>query len=275
MNATDAVIGFIGGGNMAQAIIRGLLAAGHPAGNIHAADPADSQQQALRALSPGLQVGADNRALAERCDVLVLAVKPQIMGAVVTALRDCNRPPQQVVISIAAGIPLARLAGWLGGKPALVRVMPNTPALVGAGMAGLYAAAAVDTTARALADYVMTATGATLWVDDEALIDAVTAVSGSGPAYFFLVMEAMQAAGEELGLSAEQAALLATRTAAGAGLLATQSDEPAAVLRERVTSPGGTTAAAIAALENGGIRGIFRTALIAARDRAIELGKGS
>ncbi len=272
MDASNAVIGFIGGGNMAQAIIRGLLDAGHPAGRIHVADPAEAQQQALHALSPGLQVGADNAQLAERCDVLVLAVKPQIMQPVAEALQNVARPAGQVVISIAAGVTLATLAGWLGGNPALVRVMPNTPALIGAGMSGLYADPGIAADARELAGYIMAATGETLWVDDEALIDAVTAVSGSGPAYFFLVMEAMQAAGEELGLSASQAALLATRTAAGAGLLAAQSAEPVAVLRERVTSPGGTTAAAIDVLENGNLRDMFRTAMIACRDRAVELG---
>ena len=153
--------------------------------------------------------------------------------------------------------------------------MPNTPALVGAGMSGMFADSSVDAAGRELAAYVMDATGSTLWVSDEALIDAVTAVSGSGPAYFFLVIEAMQTVARDLGFSEEEARLLTTRTAVGAGLLAAQSADSAATLREKVTSPGGTTAAALEQLEAGGIRDIFRSALMAARDRAVELGKDS
>lgn len=273
MNTTELSIGFIGGGNMAQAIIRGLVAAGHDPARLHVADPSSQQQADIRSISASIHVSADNGEVSELCDVLVLAVKPQILPDVAQALPHTLRPASQLVISIAAGITMASLRSWFGSTPRLVRVMPNTPALIGAGMSGLYAGHDLDSIARGWADYVMEATGDTLWVADEALIDAVTAVSGSGPAYFFLIIEAMQDVARELGFDEQQARLLTTRTAAGAGLLAAQSDEPAATLREQVTSPGGTTAAALAELEAGGIRDIFRTALLAARDRAVELGK--
>jgi len=273
MRENQLRIGFIGGGNMAQAIIRGLLAAGHEPDKLMVADPSAEQQQKLREISVDIRVGEDNAVLAEICDVLVLAVKPQILAEVARNLSATERPSDQLVISVAAGITLDSLQNWLGNSPRMVRVMPNTPALIGAGMSGLYANQDLDSIARGWANYVMEATGDAIWVNSEALIDAVTAVSGSGPAYFFLIMEIMQEVAVELGLEPAQAELLATRTAAGAGLLATQSEETAATLREQVTSPGGTTAAAIQALEAGGIRDIFRAAMTAARDRAVELGK--
>ena len=272
MDTNELSIGFIGGGNMAQAIIRGLLAAGHSAQRLHVADPSSEQQAAVRSLSSGINLQDDNAELAGLCDVLVLAVKPQILPDVAQALPHAARPPSQLVISVAAGITMASLRRRFGNASRIVRVMPNTPALIGAGMSGLYAGNDLDSIARGWADYVMEATGDTLWVADESLIDAVTAISGSGPAYFFLIIEAMQDVARELGFDEQQARLLTTRTAAGAGLLAAASDESAATLRERVTSPGGTTAAALEQLEQSDIRAIFRKALIAARDRAIELG---
>lgn len=273
MNTNELSIGFIGGGNMAQAIIRGLLSAGHEPARLHVADPSAEQQGSVRQINPSIHVSADNGEVAEVCDVLVLAVKPQILPQVAAALPHKLRPVSQLVISIVAGITTATLRTWFSDSPRLVRVMPNTPALIGAGMSGMYAGHDLDTIARGWADYVMEATGETLWVSDEALIDAVTAVSGSGPAYFFLVIEVMQEVAREMGFDEQQARLLTTHTAAGAGMLAAQSDEAAAVLRERVTSPGGTTEAALAELERGNIRDIFRNAMIAARDRAVELGK--
>lgn len=275
MQHEQHTIGFIGGGNMAQAIIRGLLKAGHPASRICVADAAEQQRGLLAAIDPALQVSADNAMPAASADLLVLAVKPQQLQSVVQGLVVAvDRPAGQVVMSIAAGITLRALNEWFHDGAALIRVMPNTPALVGAGMAGLYAADNVSASARDLAAYAMSATGRTLWLDSEQELDLVTAVSGSGPAYFFLIMEALQEIGTELGLSPAAARLLATQTALGAGLLAADSDDPPATLRARVTSPGGTTAAAVAALEAGGIRDIFRTALIAARDRSKELGAG-
>lgn len=273
MDRAHTDIGFIGGGNMAQAIIKGLLAAGHAPAAIRVADPAPEQQGNLRQLHPELRVTDDNAGLAGSVDLLILAVKPQIMAAVAAPLAAIERPRDQVVMSIAAGVTLASLRQWHPKKTQLVRVMPNTPALVGAGMAGLYADADVGTAGRELAEYAMAATGKALWVESEAQLDAVTALSGSGPAYFFLLMEIMADIGRELGLSPAAAQLLATQTAAGAGTLAAQSNVSPGKLRERVTSPGGTTAAALAELESGGIRAIFRTALLAARDRAVELGQ--
>lgn len=267
-------IGFIGGGNMAQAIIKGLLDAGHEARRLMVADPSLQQQQALRMLGADISVGHDNQEPAVMCDVLVLAVKPQLLAEVAQQLPQDDRPHNQLIISVAAGVTLKSLRGWLGDEPRLVRVMPNTPALVGAGMSGLYADD-IDSSGRNLAEYVMGAAGEVLWVNDEAMIDTVTAVSGSGPAYFFLLIEIMQQVGMEMGLDENQARLLATKTASGAGLLAIQSDADAATLRARVTSPGGTTAAALETMEAGGIRDIVRRAMIAARDRAVALGEGS
>lgn len=270
MNHSDLRIGFIGGGNMARAMISGLLRAGHAATRISVADPDAGQRQAVSALDKRINASADNDAVAAAADVLVLAVKPQIMGAVATALGD--RPGSQLVLSIAAGLTLATLARWLGADTAVVRAMPNQPALVGAGMTVLAAAAAVTPEQRNQASYVASAAGETGWVEDEALIDAVTAVSGSGPAYFYLLMELLEAGARDLGLAPELARQLAVQTAYGAGLSARESNGDPAALRRSVTSPGGTTEAAIASLESGGIRDIVSQALLAARDRSIELG---
>jgi pyrroline-5-carboxylate reductase len=268
-----ARIGFIGGGNMAQAIIRGLLQAGHPAENIRVSDPSADQLQAIKSLHTALKTDADNAALAADCDVLVLAVKPQIMAAVATPLGQVNRTADQVVISVAAGITLASMRTWFSDDAALIRVMPNQPSLVGEGMSGLCASRNVNAQGKDVANYVMKATGAVAWIEDEQLMDAVTAVSGSGPAYFYLIMEIMQQVAEEFGFDATTARTLATRTALGAGMVAAQSNEDLKLLRERVTSPGGTTAAALQSLEESGIRDIFRNALTAARERSVELGK--
>jgi pyrroline-5-carboxylate reductase len=270
---TNIHIGFIGGGNMAQAIIRGLLQAGHPAGNISVADPAPRQQQAVASLDKEIELTDDNAVLAKKSAVLVLAVKPQIMSAVAAPLGKTDRPVDQVVVSVAAGVTLESMGNWFGADSALVRVMPNQPALVGEGMSGLCANSKVNNSGKALAAYVMEATGKALWLDDESLMDAVTAVSGSGPAYFYLVMEIMQEVAEELGFDKATARDLCVQTALGAGRVAAASDDDLATLRERVTSPGGTTEAALKTLEASGIRDMFRSALHAARDRSVELGK--
>lgn len=270
---TGIGIGFIGGGNMAQAIIRGLLSAGHPARKISVADPASGPQEIVAAIDTAITLTTDNTLLAESCDVLVLAVKPQIMAAVAKPLSQADRPANQIVVSVAAGITLESMQSWFGADTALIRVMPNQPALIGEGMSGLCANPNVSEAGKELATYVMEATGKVLWFDDEQQIDAVTAISGSGPAYFYLVMEIMQQVAEELGLDAETARTLCTQTALGAGRLAAISGEDLSELRERVTSPGGTTAAALQILEQSGIRDMFRTALQAARDRSVELGQ--
>ena len=274
MSNQNISIGFIGAGNMAQAIIRGLLNAGHPATRIFIADPATEQQRAVSSINADISCSTDNTDLASRVDVLVLAVKPQLMAACVAPLADISRPHDQLIVSVAAGITLESLAHWFGSDAALVRVMPNQPALVGAGMSGLCAGSETNTDARNKAAYVMQATGNIVWLEEEALMDAVTAVSGSGPAYFYLVMEIMQqVAEEEFGFDAHTARELVTQTALGAGKTATVSEEQLAALRAQVTSPGGTTAAALQSLEAAGIRDMFRAALKAARDRSVELGR--
>jgi len=266
-------IGFIGGGNMAQAIIRGLVAVGHDASRIAVADPAEEQRQLVAAIDSDIELTADNTSIAATSELLVLAVKPQIMPAVCQSLAKTPRNPQQILISVAAGITLHSLAGWFGAGAAIVRVMPNQPALLAEGMSGLCATPEVSAASRKQAGYVMQATGKAIWFEDEALIDAVTAVSGSGPAYFYLVMEIMQEVAEEFGFDTATARLLSTQTALGASRVATSCNEDLATLRERVTSPGGTTATALATLEAEGIRAMFRKALKAARDRSVELGR--
>jgi len=273
MSNHNLTIGFIGGGNMAQAIIRGLVKAGHPAENISIADPAITQRTAIAAIDGALFVTTDNELVARSAQILVLAVKPQVMAEIASILGQQSRPTQQVIVSVAAGIRLDSLRDWFGKAAAIVRVMPNQPALIGAGMSGLCATAEVSTAGRNAVDYLLSATGESVWFDDESLLDGVTALSGSGPAYFYLIMEIMQDVAIELGFDHSTARLLGTQTALGAAGVAAGTHEELALLRERVTSPGGTTAAALQVLEVSGLRVILRRALLAARDRAIELGK--
>lgn len=266
----DAKIGFIGGGNMARSLIGGLISDGYDPAHIHVAEPQETARDALAA-SFGVHTSADNQPVVDVCDVLVLAVKPQIMRSVTEGLSEAVKASKPLVISIAAGIRSGDLQRWLGGHDLLVRCMPNTPSLVQSGATALFALGSVNEEQRDLAESILRAAGLTLWVEDEAQMDAVTALSGSGPAYHFLVMEAMEAAGVTLGLSADTARLLSIQTAFGAAKMALESPEDAATLRARVTSPGGTTERAIAALESGGLRELFQQAMRAARDRSIEL----
>lgn len=263
-------IGFIGGGNMASALIGGLAGKLTAGANIHVIDPNPEALQKLRqqfgvTTAPGIDA-----ALA-RCDVIVLAVKPQQMKEVVAQLRP--QVSSQLVLSIAAGIRAADMSRWLGGHDAIVRTMPNTPALIGKGITGMVAMAGVSTQQREAADAIMRAVGATVWLDDEALIDPVTAVSGSGPAYVFYFIEAMQQAAQEMGLTAEQGTQLAIATFAGAAQLAAQSTEPVSLLRERVTSKGGTTYAALISMEASGVKEAIVKAMKAAAARGKELGE--
>lgn len=262
-------IGFIGAGNMASALVGGLLARGWPAADIALSDaqPAQLAPHAER----GLFTTTDNEELLARAEVLVLAVKPQVMQQVLAPLAARAQHQRPLLLSIAAGIPVASLAHWLGGELPIVRAMPNTPALVQAGATGLFASAAVSPAEKAEAEAILGAVGLTLWVDDEALLDAVTAVSGSGPAYFFYVMEAMMAAGVELGLDERTARALTLQTALGAAQMAVAADVGPADLRRRVTSPGGTTERAIAAFEQADLRAIFARALQACAARGAEL----
>ena len=261
-------IAFIGGGNMASALIAGLVK--QDGMTIHVIDPnADAlarlAQQYGASTSGTIDAGVDDS------DVLVLAVKPQQMRDVAAALAP--HLTDQLVLSIAAGIRSSDLARWLGGYGAIVRTMPNTPALIGMGITGMVAQAGVSAAQRAAADAVMRAVGKTVWLDDEDQIDAVTAVSGSGPAYVFFFLEAMQAAARELGLDAAQGRELALATFTGAAQLAAQSDEEVAVLRQRVTSKGGTTHAAITSMQAAGVHEAIVAAMKAAAARGRELGE--
>ncbi len=267
---TDMRIGFIGGGNMASALIGGLAGRLTAGERIHVVDV---NAAALQTLEQQFGVGTAPRidAALAACDVIVLAVKPQQMKAVAAELRP--HLGSQLVLSIAAGIRAADLSRWLGGHDAIVRCMPNTPALIGQGITGMVATAGVSGEQRAAADAIMRAVGATVWLDDESLIDAVTAVSGSGPAYVFYFLEAMQQAALELGLSQEQGTALAIATFGGAAQLAAQSPEPLSVLRERVTSKGGTTHAALTSMAASDVKGAIVAAVKAAAARSRELGE--
>lgn len=265
---SDTRITFIGAGNMAASLIGGLRAQGLAAANLRASDPG-AEQRAKVASEFGIEVLADNAEAIQGADLVVLAIKPQAMKAVCLALAPSLRP-EQLVVSIAAGICIDSLANWLGDRP-IVRCMPNTPALLRQGASGLYANARVSPQQRQQAEQLLTAVGLALWLDEEQQIDAVTAVSGSGPAYFFLLIEAMTAAGEKLGLSREVAAQLTLQTALGAAQMASSSDVEAAELRRRVTSPAGTTEAAIKAFQAGGFEALVEQALEAAAHRSAEL----
>jgi pyrroline-5-carboxylate reductase len=263
-------ITFIGGGNMASSLVGGLLANGYPAQQLCVAEP-DAKKQQLLQQQFGITVSGDNRQAAAQTDVLVLAVKPQILQTVCRSLADSVQQRRPLVISIAAGIRSTDIERWLGGNCPLVRCMPNTPALVQAGATGLFANAQVNAQQKQLAEDILGAAGITLWVAQETLLDAVTAVSGSGPAYFFLLMECMQKAGEQLGLDAHSARQLSLQTALGAARMATAGNDDPATLRNKVTSKGGTTEAAINCFQQNGLEDLVTKALTAARDRAIEL----
>jgi pyrroline-5-carboxylate reductase len=263
-------ITFIGGGNMATALIGGLAGKLTAGANIHVVDPNAAALQKLQqqfGVSTAQQIDG---ALAHS-DVVVLAVKPQQMREVVAQLRP--HVTTQLILSIAAGIRAIDLSRWLNGHTAIVRTMPNTPALIGKGITGMVAMAGVSQQQREAADAIMRAVGATVWLSDEALIDPVTAVSGSGPAYVFYFIEAMQQAAQEMGLSAEQGNELAIATFVGAAQLAAQSSEPVSLLRERVTSKGGTTYAALTSMETSGVKEAIVKALKAAAARGKELGE--
>ena len=267
---SELKIAFIGGGNMAQALIGGLAGRLTPATNIHVVDVMPTTLTLLSERFGVTTAQVPTDALAGS-DVIVLAVKPQQLREVVATIKPFLT--SQLVLSIAAGIRAADISHWLGGHQAIVRTMPNTPALIGQGITGAYAMSGVTELQKESADVLLRAVGATVWVTDEAQIDAVTAISGSGPAYVFYFIEAMQQAATELGLSAEQGRQLAQATFAGAAGLASQSDEPVSLLRERVTSKGGTTYAALTSMEASGVKAALVKALHAAADRGRELGE--
>ena len=263
-------ISFLGGGNMATALIGGLAERGFASADIQAVDlQADNRTRLAERFGLRTTQAVDDEVLA--CDVVVLAVKPQQMKAAVAPL--AGRLTRQVVVSIAAGLRLADVGRWLGGYHRLVRAMPNTPALIGAGVTGLYADPSVNAAGRESAERILGAVGSTVWIADEAQMDAVTAVSGSGPAYVFHFIEALEAAGASLGFDAATARRLAIDTVLGAAKLAAGSDEAPAVLRERVTSKGGTTEAALASMASSGVFDAIVRAVHAALVRGRELGE--
>lgn len=267
-------IAFIGAGNMAGAIIKGLLAQGYPATSIRATTRSEqSAGQAARQL--GIETSTDNLATGRWADVIVLAVKPQMLQAACESLQGALG--RQLIISVAAGIDTATLARWLGREMAIVRSMPNTPSQVGLGASGLYANPQVNADEKAFAGQIASATGLCVWVEDEAQMHAITAVSGSGPAYYFLFMEAMIAAAEKLGLAPDTARQLTLQTALGAATLATRAEIPVDELKRRVMSPGGTTERAIQTFEAGHLRSLVESAMAdcAARSQSLsdELAK--
>lgn len=263
---------FIGAGNMASAIFGGMLDSGYPAEAIVATSRSQEKRDDI-SQRYGIRTMQDNLAAVQEADVVILAVKPQMMRDLCLSLREAVQVRRPLVVSVAAGLDAATLDGWLGGGLALIRCMPNTPSLVGAGVSGLYANDRVSDDERQLVTELLTSVGLVEWVDQETQIEAVTAISGSGPAYFFLFMESLEAAGIELGLPAESARRLSLQTAFGAAKMARESEFDPAELRRRVTSPNGTTERAINAFEEAGLRDIVGRATQACAERARELSR--
>lgn len=267
----ESQIAFLGAGNMASAMINGLLNTGFSPQQLRAADPSEEALQGLRAL--GLeQLDTSPEHLFDGADLIVAAVKPQIMSAALSPLKN-RLGPDTALLSIAAGIPIASLQRYIGDATPVIRCMPNTPAMVSRGASALYASTAATESQRNLAAAVTDSVGITFWVAEEALLDAVTAVSGSGPAYFFALIEAVSEAGAQLGLEPETALALTLQTAMGAAELAQRSAVPVATLRENVTSPGGTTEQALLALEAGQFNAVVSAAVHRCAERARTLGE--
>lgn len=271
---TQEKIVFIGGGNLGSCLINGLIADGYTADAIHVVDPNQDSQARLASLFPINVHSAADTALGEAtapASIIVLAVKPQVMQSVIAGFKHLISATQPLIISVAAGLRSDTLVEWLGFDAALVRTMPNTPAMVGSAATALFATANTREDQRETAEKIMRSVGIIQWLDDENLMDAVTAVSGSGPAYFFRFMEGMEKAGVAMGLSQEQARLLTIETAFGAAKLALESPLDPASLRVQVTSPGGTTEQALNVFNENDIDAIIARALTAARDRSTAL----
>lgn len=266
-------IAFIGGGNMARSLIGGLIRIGQDPARIQVSEPSADLREAL-VRDFGVSTRLSNTAAAEAASVWVLAVKPQVMGLVLEELAALTGRIAPLVISIAAGVTRTRIAAALGRTARIVRTMPNTPAMIGAGISGLYADHDVTPADRMVVETLLRSAGATVWISDESQMDAVTALSGSGPAYFFLMIEALTKAGTAQGLPEDTARKLALHTALGAARMAVESSEDVGVLRQRVTSPGGTTAAALAAFADGGFDALVAAAVGAATRRGRELAGG-
>ncbi len=266
----DSTICFIGAGNMSLSLMGGLLASGYPKDKILATDPsADRRQEVTQSL--GIQCLENNTDAAARASIILLAVKPQQLEPVCKELADTVKANGTLIISIAAGVRTDDIAFWLGGEAAIVRTMPNTPALIRSGATGLFATTTVSDDQKDQAENILRAAGLTVWVQQESDLDIVTAISGSGPAYYFLFMEAMQATGQKLGLDESTARLLTIQTAFGAAKMALESPDNCATLRQKVTSPNGTTEKAIQTFEQHHLRDIIDEAMTAAKNRAISL----
>ena len=265
-------IAFVGGGNMAASIIGGLLESGQTASCISAADPMPDSLARLRDIGP-IEVYEDNAEAVAHADVIIMAVKPQVMAKATESIADAVKKNSALVISIAAGITVEQIQSRLDPGAAIVRCMPNTPALLRSGASGLFANAQCSEQQRDFAQTILSAVGITCWVDTENELDAITALSGSGPAYFFLFMEAMITAGKEQGLEEEVATRLAVQTALGAARMALESDVDLAELRRRVTSPGGTTERAIQSFERDELQHTVARAMQAAAERAVEMAR--
>lgn len=265
-------IAFVGAGNMASSIIGGLIASGHSADQISAADPFPASLERLREIAP-VAVYSDNTSAVAGADIIMLAVKPQVMAEATDSIAAAVRTRRALVISIAAGVTIDSMQARLGPSAAIVRCMPNTPALLGCGASGLFANSQVTDQQADFAQRVLSAVGITCWVDSEPQLDAVTALSGSGPAYFFLLTEAMVDAGVALGLDRDTATILAKQTSLGAARMALEGDADLVELRKRVTSPGGTTERAIQSFEQDKLRDVVSRAMHAAAERAVEMSR--
>ena len=265
-------IGFIGAGNMASSLIAGLLSDCYSAEHIWASDLDTAKLDHLNSHF-GIGTSVDNHEVVRHSQIIVLAVKPQVLRVVAEDLRPTVQKYNPLIISLAAGVTEDSIDRWLGGGNDIVRCMPNTPALVKSGATALHGNDRISKEQRSKAEAVLRAVGLAVWVESEELLDAVTALSGSGPAYFFLFMEAIEDAAVKLGLEPKTARLLAQQTALGSARLAIESDEAPAELRKRVTSPGGTTECAIAAFEAAGFREIVLTAMTSAHRRSQELSQ--
>ena len=268
--SVPGTIAFIGGGNMARSLIGGLVSRGVAADTLRVAEPVAELREAL-AKDFGVAVFDNASDAVAGAALWLLAVKPQVMRHVCNDLSAVAKSSKPLVVSIAAGITATQLQRWLGGDASIIRAMPNTPALLGAGVTGLYANAHVSAAGRTDAEGLLASAGKTVWIDDEALMDAVTAVSGSGPAYIFLLAEAMEAAAKAEGLADGAARTLVLQTILGAARMLTESDEAPAELRKRVTSPNGTTQAAIEAFQHGGFEALVAGAIAAASERGRQL----
>jgi pyrroline-5-carboxylate reductase len=271
-NLHHPCIGFVGAGNMASCLISGLIASGYPPKQIWVSNPTMEKLHLLQQ-QYGINISTSNHAAAEKAEIVVLSVKPQQLKAVATELKKMVEAHSPLLISLSPGITVSTISRWLVHETAIVRAMPNVPAFVSSGATGLYANPFVTTVQRDWTENIFRAIGITVWAKEEKLMDVIAALSGSGPAYFFYVMEILTRAAVSLGLEAEDAQLLTLQTALGSAKLALSTNESLEELRARVTSKGGITERALAALKVGNIEGAFEACVNAARDRSIELGK--